>query len=665
LNGETYSAEGTYYQTLKSKVTGCDSIITLVLTQTPATVIPVSASFCEGSSYSFGGKELTEAGTYRDTTYGAEHCMQITELTLSMNPRLYNNLGTKYINAGSEYDFYGKMISATGRYYDTVQSVVTGCDSINYLYLNPLSPRNGSESMTVCSSELPITWKKKVIESAGTYTFDTLTVYGTDSIITLTLNVIQPVTYTLNDNFCEGGSYELNGETYSAEGTYYQTLKSKVTGCDSIITLVLTKNPAPVEKISAAICNGSSYPFGGKNLTRADIYRDTTYEEGTHCMKITELTLIVNYPVNKKVNANICAGDQYQFGDTVLTTTGVYTRTLTSVTGCDSIVTLTLSVSSVQHKSIGASICRGESYPFGGKELTEAAIYYDTIQSKVTGCDSLITELTLTVKEPTTYDYDYVLCAGGTYDFFGEKLTEAGAYSHTISNKQGCDSIITVHITISEPLKGTKYAEYCGDAYVYEEGDGNEYTEGTHEVLLKTEAGCDSIVTLTLKQTFDVHDTLNVTMCAGDTYQDENFTVDKPGTYFYEETQMSGCTYYHVLYFDNYPTEMSIDTTVLIEDLPSLVLAIPAEYKAYADSIVALITEPGDYKDSIEVQTPAGCDFTIFVTLHVKDAMAIRDIYEDENGQKVLKVLYRERLYIIRQDGWYNAAGQRVENPIR
>ena len=666
LNGETYSAEGTYYQTLKSKVTGCDSIITLVLTQTPATVIPVSASFCEGSSYSFGGKELTEAGTYRDTTYTeGEHCMQITELHLSMTPRLYNNLGTKYINAGSEYNFNGKMISTAGRYYDTVQSVVTGCDSINYLYLNPLSPRNGSESMTVCSSELPITWKKKVIESAGTYTFDTLTVYGTDSIITLTLNVIQPVTYTINDNFCEGGSYELNGETYSAEGTYYQTLKSKVTGCDSIITLVLTPIPAPVEKISAAICNGSSYPFGGKNLTRADIYRDTTYEEGMHCMKITELTLIVNYPVNKKVNANICAGDQYQFGDTTLATTGVYTRTLTSVTGCDSIVTLTLSVSSVQHKSIGASICRGESYPFGGKELTEAAIYYDTIQSKVTGCDSLITELTLTVKEPTTYDYDYVLCAGGTYDFFGEKLTEAGAYSHTISNKQGCDSIITVHITISEPLKGTKYAEYCGDAYVYEEGDGNEYTEGTHEVLLKTEAGCDSIVTLTLKQTFDVHDTLNVTMCAGDTYQDENFTVDKPGTYFYEETQMSGCTYYHVLYFDNYPTEMSIDTTVLIEDLPSLVLAIPAEYKAYADSIVALITEPGDYKDSIEVQTPAGCDFTIFVTLHVKDAMAIRDIYEDENGQKVLKVLYRERLYIIRQDGWYNAAGQRVENPIR
>ena len=213
-----------------------------MLTQTPATVIPVSASFCEGSSYSFGGKELTEAGTYRDTTYTeGEHCMQITELHLSMTPRLYNNLGTKYINAGSEYNFNGKMISTAGRYYDTVQSVVTGCDSINYLYLNPLSPRNGSESMTVCSSELPITWKKKVIESAGTYTFDTLTVYGTDSIITLTLNVIQPVTYTINDNFCEGGSYELNGETYSAEGTYYQTLKSKVTGCDSQSRLLLKR----------------------------------------------------------------------------------------------------------------------------------------------------------------------------------------------------------------------------------------------------------------------------------------------------------------------------------------------------------------------------------------------------------------------------------------
>jgi hypothetical protein len=277
----------------------------------------------------------------------------------------------------------------------------------------------------------------------------------------------------------------------------------------------------------------------------------------------------------------------------------------------------------------------------------------------------LITTLNLSVNKPTYYEYSYALCAGGTYDFYGTDLSEAGDYTDTIANLIGCDSIVTVHLTINEPLKGAKYAEYCGESYLYEEGDGNEYKEGTYEVLLKTNDGCDSIVTLTVKQTFDVHDTLRITTCAGEIYSDEHFTVDKPGTYYYEEAQAGGCTMYYVLYFENYPSEMSIDTTVLLDDLEQLVLAIPLEYKAQADSILALIEAEGDYSDSILVVTPQGCDFTIYITLHVKEAMSIRDIYEDENGQKVLKVLYRDHLYIIRQDGWYSISGQKVQNPIR
>ena len=66
----------------------------------------------------------------------------------------------------------------------------------------------------------------------------------------------------------------------------------------------------------------------------------------------------------------------------------------------------------------------------------------------------------------------------------------------------------------------------------------------------------------------------------------------------------------------------------------------------------------------IAIVTTEGCDFTLYLTLHVKDAMAIQNIYE-ENGQKVLKVFYQDHIYIIRKDGWYNVSGQKVEAPVQ
>ena len=653
---------GVYSKHDESLVTGCDSITELTVTITPAPVTPLNEAICAGGSYTFAGKEYTEPCVVRDTTYAEDtHYMAITELHLTVNPILSNNLGTKYINAGDTYKFYGKTLSETGIYYDTISSLVTGCDSINYINLVVLTNTTGTESMTICSSELPLVWKDMTIEREGTYTFDTLTVFGTDSVVVLTLDVIQPVTATLRESFCEGGSYELNGTIYTVAGTYYDTLTSQVTGCDSIITLVLTRNDAPVIPLTAAICEGSAYPFGDKELTEAGIYRDTTYAAETHCMEIQELTLTVNRPVSTNIVENICEGDVYDFFGEPLTETGAYSHTLQSqVTGCDSVIHLTLNVAAVTTKNIGKAICEGDSYEFAGQTLSEAGIYSDTLRN-IFGCDSLITVLTLTVNEPTTYEYDYALCSGGKYEFFGKELTVAGTYTDTTVNKAGCDSIVTVHLTINEPLTGTQYAEFCGEVYYYQ---GQPYSAGIHEVWTKNEQGCDSIVTLVLTQTFDVHDTLHVTLCAGETYSDENFTVNEPGTYYAEKSTLSGCMIYSVLYFANYPTSMSIDTTVLLSDLPTIELPIPDEYKPAVKEFIETIKESGDYSKSIDVISPQGCDFTIYLTLHVKDAMAIQNIYE-ENGQKVLKVFYQDHIYIIRKDGWYNVSGQKVEAPVQ
>ncbi|MFM7912081.1 MAG: hypothetical protein ACKO9W_07830, partial [Bacteroidota bacterium] len=72
-----------------------------------------------------------------------------------------------------------------------------------------------------------------------------------------------------------------------------------------------------------------------------------------------------------------------------MTSAGSYTRTVPSINGCDSVITLALTVGQNSTASISASICEGQSYVFGTQSLTTAGTYNRTIPS-ANGCDSVI-----------------------------------------------------------------------------------------------------------------------------------------------------------------------------------------------------------------------------------------------------------------------------------
>ncbi|HRG88324.1 MAG TPA: T9SS type A sorting domain-containing protein, partial [Chitinophagales bacterium] len=131
-----------------------------------------------------------------------------------------------------------------------------------------------------------------------------------------------------------------------------------------------------------------------------------------------------------------------------LTTGGTYTQTLVNAAGCDSVITLTLTVLAPVTSSVSQSICAGTSYDFNGEVLTQAGTYYDTL-SNVQGCDSIVA-LTLAVLAPVTSSYTDNICAGGTYDFNGETLTQAGVYYDTLVSAQSCDSIVTLNLLLAD-----------------------------------------------------------------------------------------------------------------------------------------------------------------------------------------------------------------------
>ena len=58
-------------------------------------------------------------------------------------------------------------------------------------------------------------------------------------------------------------------------------------------------------------------------------------------------------------------GDSYVLGTQTLTASGTYTETFTANTGCDSIVTLNLTVLPNLTEILDAEICVGDSYVLG------------------------------------------------------------------------------------------------------------------------------------------------------------------------------------------------------------------------------------------------------------------------------------------------------------
>lgn len=102
--------------------------------------------------------------------------------------------------------------------------------------------------------------------------------------------------------------------------------------------------------------------------------------------------------ISSNASVSICPDTQFNFGTQTLTTPGEYAETFVAQSGCDSVVTLTLSYKQIFNETVSKSICSDEQYSFGGTNLTESGQYQHVFTSQTVGCDSTVT-LTLAIVE--------------------------------------------------------------------------------------------------------------------------------------------------------------------------------------------------------------------------------------------------------------------------
>ncbi len=263
---------------------------------------------------------------------------------------------------------------------------------------------------------------------------------------------------------------------------------SNVSTCTFSVLGALTFN----ETATATICSGQTYNFGTQALTSAGVYTEL-FTSTSGCDSSVVLSLNVNPTYNETAIATICAGQTYNFGTQALTSAGVYTELFTSTSGCDSSVVLSLNVNPTYNETATATICAGQTYNFGSQTLTSTGVYTELFSS-MAGCDSLVV-LTLNVSSGFLSNENATICEGQTYLFpDGSAGTTTQVYTSVLSNSIGCDSTIVTALTVHPVYNITEAATICdGETYTFPDGSFGT-TAQTHTSTLTTASGCDSLI---------------------------------------------------------------------------------------------------------------------------------------------------------------------------
>ncbi len=194
------------------------------------------------------------------------------------------------------------------------------------------------DDVTICDSELPYTYGDSTFTAAGTKDVVFSTINGCDSIVTVTLTVIESTFETISRTVCD--QVTINDSTYTESGTYIQNL-TNVNGCDSTLTINLIVLDSPEDTIDVTTC------------------------------------------------------DEYQLNDSVYTQSGTYTQVVESEEGCTGTITVNLTILESTQEVINQVVC--DSYTLNGRTYTESGTYRQYTTNDV-GCDSTII-LNLTVRE--------------------------------------------------------------------------------------------------------------------------------------------------------------------------------------------------------------------------------------------------------------------------
>lgn len=603
IGGDYQNTAGVYVDTIPALV-GCDTIRTTTLSVNSNIFLTQNITICAGDSFFTGNAYQTTSGVYLDTIQGTVGCDTILTTNLTaLNP--VSDFVTVTICAGDSVQAGGAYQTLPGIYADTFIAA-NGCDSVLFTTVEVRDTFLVMRSVFLCPGDS--LYAEGAWQTApGVYTDHFLSAQGCDSVVATTLSINTLIQVQVDVPLCEGDSFFAGGAWQTTAGNYVDSF-SAAGGCDSIVTTVLAVYDTFLVTIAARLCEGDSLFVGGAWQTQAGQYVDSL-QTSTGCDSTIVTILAVDTNIAATAAAVICAGESYFAGGALQTASGIYTDTFTAITGCDSIVTTTLTVLDTFLQTLPVYICAGDSFWAGGAWQTQNGTYIDSLNT-VAGCDSvIITQLFIeTVIEVFP---NITLCAGDSIFAGGAWQTQAGIFIDSFIAAGGCDSVVTTTVVLADTFYSSATFTLCAGDSFFAAGAW-QTTAGLYIEHAQSATGCDSTIAYILAFDTLPRGSSSATICSGDSLFLGNEWQTIAGIYNDTLLSSTGCDSIHTTALTvNHISASGYDEVVCEDETATLTVA--GSYFSYTwspggETNAAITTGAGDY--ILTVGDTAGCTDT-------------------------------------------------------
>jgi hypothetical protein len=248
----------------------------------------------------------------------------------------------------------------------------------------------------------------------------------------------------------------------SQSGTYVDSFFSAECK-DSIVTYQVTINQPSSSTIHRVVCAPGAVIVGTQSFSASGVYM-VTLSNSVNCDSVVTLNLTVKQPSSFQISQSVCAPtvvsvDTFTFG-----TTGTYQVTLVNSAGCDSLITLNLIVNPTYSVSIDSSVCAPQTITVGSNTYNSNGTFVVPLLSRA-GCDSIVT-LNMTVRQPSRSYHTDTAC--DQYVWNGQTITQTGRYTRILRNAVDCDSTVELDVLVEQtPLRPIEFdTMVCARSYL-------------------------------------------------------------------------------------------------------------------------------------------------------------------------------------------------------
>ena len=409
INGqEFFLGNSTYIDTLDG--IRCDSFININVSFDDADTSFVNEIICAGDSINLFSTWFSETYTSDEfTVSNATGCDSVFVVDVSFYPSANTVIDTT-LCSGDFIIVDGDVYDESNLMGMTVLegASVNGCDSTVVVMVTYANDINVIRNDTLCAGEIIMIGGNTFDESNPMGQFVILGSGGCDTLVDVNLTFVQPATNLIDGTFCSDFDTIVNGTIYNIinPSDIETIVGGNYQGCDSIITIDLMFYPEATNLIDTILCIGESLVVNGDVYDESNLMGTTVIPAVSQFGCDSTVTISVDfYPMAEgNIDTTLCIGQNFLFEGVLYdesNNSGVAVLNNASQFGCDSTVFVMVDFFNVSMANNNAVICSGDSIFLMNAWQFDPGIYMDTLMNS-SGCDSIITT-TLTV-DPCAID---------------------------------------------------------------------------------------------------------------------------------------------------------------------------------------------------------------------------------------------------------------------